>query len=139
MLEDCEGVTQDDIENAFGAHVADLVAAETSIVPEDATWKDKKQATIDKLVIADEEQLIVALSDKLSNIRQMKRDFDKIGNKLFERFHVTDKKMHAWYYRSLKDALEPVSRFEAYNEFSKLVDSVFGKKRMPKNEEKQSN
>ncbi len=139
VLEDCEGVTQDDIENAFGAHVADLVSAETCSASEDASWKERKQATLDQLVIADEEQLIVALSDKLSNIRAMKRDYDAIGNKLFERFSVTDKKMHAWYYRSLKDVLEPVSRFSAYTEFSKLVDSVFGRKRLPKNEEKQTN
>lgn len=139
VIEDCEGVTQDDIENAFGAHVADLVAADTNSVGAETDWKSAKQATIDKLVIADEEQLIVALSDKLSNIRQMKRDYDKIGIKLFERFNVTDKKMHAWYYRSLKEAFEPIARFEAYTEFSRLVDSVFGRKRASKNEEKQSN
>ena len=136
VLEDCEGVTQDDIENAFGAHVADLVSAETCSASEDASWKERKQATLDQLVIADEEQLIVALSDKLSNIRAMKRDHDAIGNKLFDRFSVTEKKMHAWYYRSLNSVFAPISRFAAYTEFTKLVDSVFGRVKKPKTEEK---
>ena len=136
VLEDCENVTQDDIENTFGAHVADLVAAETTVKDENTSWKEAKQQTIDRLVIADEEQLMVALADKLSNIRAIKRDYDVMGAKVFERFNVTDKKQHAWYYRSLRDAFEPLSRFAAYTEFSKLVDSVFGKIRKPKNEEK---
>ena len=136
VIEDCENVTQDDIENTFGAHVADLVAAETNSKDAGKSWKELKQETLDRLTIADEEQLIVALSDKLSNIRAMKRDHDAIGNKLFERFNVTDKKLHAWYYRSLKEVFAPISRFSAYTEFTKLVDSVFGKIRKPKTEEK---
>lgn len=134
-LEDCPNVTSEIIERDFGAHVADLVAFEseqrTDKAPE-LTWHARKQETLDRLREADEEQLMLTLADKLSNARALHRDYMVLKNELWERFNQTDKREQAWYYRSLVEALKPLSRFEAYTEFSKLVGAVFGYPRAAK-------
>ncbi len=127
-IEDCEGVTADEIERSFGAHVCDLVLFETNDKTS-ATWRESREKTIEKLKGADEEQLIVALGDKLSNARAIYRDYCAIGDRLFERFNQKDKSEHAWYYTSLAEALKPLSKYDAYAEFKKLTESVFGKSR----------
>ena len=48
---------------------------------------------------------IVALGDKLSNIRAIARDHAELGNALWNRFHAKDPKDHEWHYRGLADAL----------------------------------
>ncbi len=127
-LEDCEGVTADEIESAFGAQVCDLVLFET-MDKAGLTWREAREKAIEKLKSADEEQLIVTLGDKLSNARALYRDYTVIGDKLFERFNQKDKSEQAWYYASLAEALKPLSKFEAYTEFKKLTEAVFGKSR----------
>ncbi|MBQ3078910.1 MAG: HD domain-containing protein [Clostridia bacterium] len=138
----CEGVTQEVIETQFGAHVADLVAFDVSEDSADSR-KEMKQSALEKLSGADEEQLIITLSDELSNARSMKRDFDAIGDELFKRHNEADKKAYEKYYRSLTDALKSLDRFPAYKEFASITEAMFGKQRKrtarkPKNTEKHS-
>jgi len=70
---------------------------------------------------------IVALGDKLSNMRAIDRDLQGIGDKLWERFNVKDKNEHKWYYSGLVDSLSYLSEYNAYQEFKRLVDKVFDK------------
>ena len=136
-LEDCQSVTEEAIETEFGAHVAELVKAETEDKTGDAemTWQSRKQTALDRLKNADEEQLIVALSDKLSNLRQIARDYKKTGDEVWQRFNQKDKKQQAWYYRELLAAFKPLEAYDAYEEFSMLVKSVFGAKRTRKKQQ----
>ncbi len=130
-VEDCPDVTMDVIENSFGAHIADLVAFETEEKTENASesWRARKEDGLKRLKDADEEHLIVALADKLSNARAMHIDYLQAGDELFKRFNQTDKSEQAWYYHSLVDALATLSRFPAYAEFQTHVEAVFGKKK----------
>ena len=131
-VEDVSGVTVDAIEKTFGAHVAELVAFESHQPDPRLGWREHRQEFLDRLKSADEEQLILSLGDKLSNMRAISRDYALIKNDLWQRFSQKDKREYAWYYRSLAQALEPLSRFPAYQEFAKLVKSVFGTVRAPK-------
>lgn len=54
---------------------------------------------------------LVALGDKLSNARSLKRDYQMIGDKLWERFNMKDKRQQAWYYRGLCDSLKDMENF----------------------------
>ena len=131
-VEDCEGVTVEGIEKSFGSHVAELVAFESHPTDDQLSWRENRQAFLDRLKDADEEQMILSLGDKLSNMRAISRDYAVLKNELWKRFHQTDKREHAWYYRSLAQALLPISRFAAYQEFAKLVKNVFGTPRQTK-------
>ena len=128
-IEDTE-VTVEDIRREFGDRIADLVHAEsdqfTEGVSEEDSWHDRKQAAIDRLVAAPMDAKIVAMGDKLSNMRAIWRDYQVIGDELWNIFHVKDKASHEWHYRGLAASLSDLSDTFAYREFVRLVDEVFG-------------
>lgn len=139
-VEDCEGVTVETIEKTFGSHVAELVAFESQIKDPGMSWRESRQEFIDRLKTADEEHLILTLGDKLSNMRAISRDYAVMKNELWKRFSNSDKREYAWYYRSLAESLQPISGFDACQEFARLVKSVFGTPRLAKKvSEKQPN
>lgn len=119
----------DDIRREFGNRVADLVDAETSRdirgVSHIDSWQQRKQAAIDRLTTASRDAQIVALGDKLSNMRAIARDFRRIGNQVWQRFNMKDAALHAWYYQELVRCLATMSDTDAYQEFASLVKQVF--------------
>lgn len=132
-LEDT-ATTYDEILTLFGKRVADLVAGESEDKqagkPPAATWKDRKQKTIDELKNAGYESKLLVLADKLSNIRAMERDLEEKGEKLWDRFNQKDPRMHAWYYGSIADILsaDPVLKdTQACREYVQRVKATFGK------------
>ncbi|NLM19162.1 MAG: bifunctional (p)ppGpp synthetase/guanosine-3',5'-bis(diphosphate) 3'-pyrophosphohydrolase [Clostridiaceae bacterium] len=131
VVEDTD-VSIETIKSDFNEVIAELVAGESenkrSEQPAEETWKIRKQETLEFLKQAEENSKIVALSDKLSNIRAIKRDYMEIGDRLWDRFNQKDIKMHAWYYRSVKEALNELHNYEAWKEYSILVEEVFGDK-----------
>ena len=110
----------------FNWEVAHLVEAQSE--DKSKEWKERKQHTIDYLLFCNDiPAKIVSLSDKLANMRAMKRDYEQVGNRLWERFNVTEKSEHGWYYTSLLQCYDEIKETEAYKEFETLVQGVFGK------------
>ena len=122
-------VTVEQIRTEFGERVADLVAAESDEMPagisEEDSWHSRKQAAIDRLAKASREAKMVALGDKLSNMRAIARDFADQGDALWNLFHAKDPKDHEWHYRGLAEALKELDGTYAYQEFVKLINQVF--------------
>ena len=127
-------VTVEDIRSEFGERVAALVAEETDgipggtgadMLPEEATWYARKQAAMDRLSRASRDAKVVALGDKLSNMRAIARDYAVQGDGLWNLFHVKDKASHEWHYRGLADALRELSGTFAFKEFENLINQVF--------------
>lgn len=127
-IEDTD-VTVEDIRREFGDRVAELVHAEsdqfTEGVSEEDSWHDRKQAAIDRLRVAPHDAKIVAMGDKLSNMRAIWRDYQIKGDDLWQIFHVKDKASHEWHYRGLADSLSELSDTFAYQEFVTLINDVF--------------
>ncbi|MBR1406264.1 MAG: bifunctional (p)ppGpp synthetase/guanosine-3',5'-bis(diphosphate) 3'-pyrophosphohydrolase [Bacteroidales bacterium] len=130
VVEDTE-VTIEDIRTEFGDRIAGLVEAESDKfvegVSESDSWRSRKQAAIDRLAAAPEEVKMVAMGDKLSNMRAIARDYAVQGDRLWELFHVKDRASHEWHYRGLADSLRSLAGTPAYEEFERLIDQVFGK------------
>ncbi len=129
-IEDTE-VTYDQIREAFGERIADLVHAESDEMPEgkseEDSWHDRKQAAIDRLAAASYDAKIVAMGDKLSNMRAIWRDYRTKGDALWQIFHVKEKASHEWHYRGLAASLSELSDTFAYQEFVRLIEEVFEK------------
>ena len=126
-------VTQDEIRENFGERVAKLVASDSEDkrenLPPEVSWKIRKEETIDYVTkTPDIAEKMVALGDKLSNMRQMARDYARLGDELWERFNQKDKNEQAWYYRSMLNATKELADYGAWQEYKKLVDEVFGDK-----------
>ena len=124
-------VTVEQIRDLFGNRIAALVADESDEMPagvsEEASWHGRKQAAMDKLSRASHEAKMVALGDKLSNMRAIARDYAVQGDALWNIFHVKDRKDHEWHYRGLVDALRELDGTFAFQEFEQLINQVFSK------------
>ena len=123
--------TREDILRLFGARVAELVEAESENKREDQraedTWQIRKQETIDHLKTADRDAKLICLGDQLANLREISRDYERVGETLWERFNQKDPSMHGWYYRSLFEVLEKeFPGTEAVEEYRMRLKRVFG-------------
>ena len=94
-------------------------------VSEADSWHARKQAAIDRLTHASYDAKMVALGDKLSNMRAIARDYAEQGDGLWNLFHVKGRKEHEWHYRGLAEALRELRDTFAYKEFEQLIDQVF--------------
>ena len=123
-------VTVEQIRAEFGDRVAALVAAESDEMPEGVSeqdsWHSRKQAAIDRLSHASHDAKMVALGDKLSNMRAIARDYAVQGDGLWNLFHVKERSDHEWHYRGLADALRELDGTFAFQEFEQLINKVFG-------------
>ena len=124
-------VTIEDIRARFGDRVAALVQSESDVFiegqSEEDRWHARKHAAIDRLAAASHEAKMVALGDKLSNMRAIARDYAVKGDALWSLFHAKDPKDHEWHYRGLANSLKELSDTFAYKEFVSLIDQVFSK------------
>lgn len=130
-VEDTE-VTVDQIRAEFGERIAALVADESDTfeagVPEADSWHSRKRVAIERLARASHDAKIVALGDKLSNMRAIARDYAVKGDELWNIFHAKDPKDHEWHYRGLADSLRELEDTFAFKEFESLINQVFGAK-----------
>ncbi len=113
----------------FGPRVAKLVETETDqhfSADKALTWHQRKQESLNRLASASRDAMIVALGDKLSNMRGIAQDYAALGDELWQRFNVKAKADHAWRFRQLAEVLKPLGETFAYQEFRKLVEQVFG-------------
>ena len=126
------GISIDQVEEEFEARVANLVTGESEDkregLPAAETWRIRKEEAIEHIRSAEDPGVkIICLGDKLSNMRAMHRDFEELGDELWSRFNQKDPNQHAWYYRTLAEALEPVlAETAAWRELAAHIDAVFG-------------
>ena len=127
VMEDC-GVSFEALRERFGERVADLVRADSHNQGAfaEASWNARKREAVRKLEKASAELLLITLSDKLSNIRAIYRDYLRDGDDMFLKFNQTDKRRHAWYYRNCAALTKAVyGHTSAWREMNALVETVF--------------
>ena len=116
--------TIEQIEELFGPRVARLVHVETA--QKGASWRARREAQVERFRQSDRDSQIVALGDKLSNLRAIALDYRTLGDELWSRFHAPEgKKDIEWYYRSLADSLSALSDTAPYREFLALIEETF--------------
>ena len=124
-IEDCEGVTQRILAQEFSERVAYMVARESE--DKSRTWMERKRATIEYIRTAPREVQMIGLADKLSNMRDIDRDYPVAGEELWNRFRMKDKATIGWYYKGVRDALnDGFKRVPAYEEYCRLIRKNFG-------------
>ncbi len=129
VVEDTD-VELSELQDWFGERIAHYVSCETENkrrdLPPEATWKLRKEETLGFLrERADRNAKLLALADKLSNMRSIARDVVNLGDSLWERFHQKDKHMHGWMYRQAAEALSDLREYPAWQEYDWLIRKVF--------------
>ena len=124
-IEDCVDVTREEISREFSDRVAHLVVQESE--DKSKTWMERKGATIEHLKHAPREIQIIGLADKLSNMRDIDRDYPECGEELWNRFRMKDKNIIGWYYKGIRSSLQnSMNGMPAYEEYCALVEKHFG-------------
>ncbi|MDO4262177.1 MAG: HD domain-containing protein [Eubacteriales bacterium] len=129
VVEDTD-VTLQELAEYFGERIARYVSCETENKrreqsPE-STWMLRKQEMLTFLrETADRDAKMLALADKLSNLRSIERDVRSIGDRIWERFHQKAKEKHAWLYRQTAEALRELQDYPAWQEYDRLIRKVF--------------
>lgn len=122
--------TGEDIRKEFGERVASLVADESEDkmrhMSAADSWMLRKEATIEHLKNASLEVKMIALADKLSNMRDTLRDYSVKGDAIWLKFNQKDKSKHEWYHRSILDITSELAYTNAWKEYRELCDKVFG-------------
>jgi len=112
-----------DIEQNFGRYVAELVK-QASEPDKKASWKARKAHAIETLQKASSDAALVACADKLDNIKSMKREYEKIGERVWEKFNAS-KDDQKWYYDSLAEVFSRFAKEGAYAPiFSEFVSEA---------------
>ncbi|MCD7819161.1 MAG: HD domain-containing protein [Lachnospiraceae bacterium] len=121
-----------DIEMVFGYKVRELVIAETEYkmfdVPSADSWFVRKYWFLEGLHHAKREEKIITLSDKLSDMRTLAKDYEAVGEHLWERFNKKDARAQEWYYRSIAEALNEFNETDIWKEYDSLLLKVFGER-----------
>lgn len=122
-LEDTD-TTRKDIQERFGEHVLHFVEG-ASEPDKSASWEERKQHTLNFLKSAELEVRQLACADKLHNIRSIRRDVERFGNTVWNKFNrgYHDQR---WYFVGLADSLGYASRFELLEMFEEEVKNLFG-------------
>lgn len=121
-------VRLEQIEEAFGEEVADLVSAASEPNRSDS-WEKRKQHTLAFLETAPLEPLLISLADKLDNIRSIQEELDRDGDSMWDKFS-RGREQQRWYYEGLarhfSRRLEHGSGAALAEEFARRVNLVFG-------------
>ena len=122
-------VTVEMIRDEFGDRVASIVANESDTfekgVSEEDSWMSRKRTAMERLAKASLDVKIVALGDKLSNMRAIARDYSVMGDGIWNLFHMKDRGIHEWRFRGLADSLRELEDTFAFKEFERLINQVF--------------
>ena len=123
-IEDCDGITKELLAEQFSERVADIVSQESE--DKSKSWIDRKTITIKHLATAPMEVKMIGLADKLSNMRDINRDYPVCGEELWLRFRMQSKSMIGWYYKGIQFVLHDTFKgVAAYEEYCNLVEKNF--------------
>ena len=74
---------------------------------------------------ADHDTLLICFADHLSNLRELNRDREALGDQVWERFNQKDKEMQEWYYREIRSILCEEFDYESYEEIDEYTDLLY--------------
>ncbi|REJ37683.1 MAG: phosphohydrolase [Bacillota bacterium] len=120
-------VTLEEVRDHFGPAVAEIVAAcsEDKRLP----WEERKARMLETLTHAPLAVKLVACADKLHNIRDLRADYEQVGDRVWDRFN-RGRQHQEWYYRGLLDAFAEEIRDGIYptlfRALAEEVEAQFG-------------
>lgn len=121
--------TSSDIERLFDEQIAELVAYESENkrdnMPKEESWRVRKEEFLEHLATAPISAKMIALADKLSNVKAIKKDWEEIGDDIWNRFNVKDSRQHAWYYLSVAELTKELSGHTLWQEYQETCEQLF--------------
>ena len=127
-LEDCADVDLAMLRERFGDEVAGVVERCTDLLPGDrpdakSSWSLRKQSYLARLREADARTRLVAVCDKLHNLRSLVSDLRAGGRETLVRFNAKPEQIR-WYYESVRTWLCDGLPARLVDELDELLDTL---------------
>ncbi|MCC7162600.1 MAG: bifunctional (p)ppGpp synthetase/guanosine-3',5'-bis(diphosphate) 3'-pyrophosphohydrolase [Anaerolineae bacterium] len=120
-------VTLHEVREQFGENIARLVGGMTEPNRKDK-WEKRKQDMLDLFETASQDLLLLELADRLDNIREIRRDLERDGARVWERF-TRGYDQQKWVYLQFLDLfrrrLETTCGKQLIEEFDTNIRVVF--------------
>ena len=125
--------TAEQLRTDFSSDVLELVLfvtesnkeSTTSKEQKRLTWKSRKQHTLDICKTATNDQLLILLADKLSNLQSIKEDIIVIGDDIWSYFNAPKENV-CWYYRELNSIFrQRINNSRLFKLYDKVFMDVF--------------
>lgn len=124
-IEDQGGApTREAIRRRFGDAVTAIVdgCTDADTIPK-PSWRQRKEAYIARIPTASASVLLVTAADKLYNARSVLKDYQVLGEELWQRF-AGGKAGTLWYYRALVEALRTAASTPLVEELDRVVTQI---------------
>ena len=123
-------VTAEEILEQFGERIAFLVASETEdkrpYMSSSDSWKIRKEESLEELKNCNDTDVrILWLSDKLSNMRSLYRNFEKQGVSVFQLFNEKNPDEQKWYHSKVLEYTKELENYQAYKEYKYYFEKIF--------------
>jgi (p)ppGpp synthase/HD superfamily hydrolase len=124
-IEDQGGArTRAEIHRRFGDRVTEIVDGCTdSDTDPKPPWRQRKEAYIARIPRASKSVRLVSVADKLYNARSILKDYQLVGDSLWERF-TGGKEGSLWYYRAIVDAFRQTESHPLVDELDWVVGEL---------------
>jgi (p)ppGpp synthase/HD superfamily hydrolase len=124
-IEDQGGAqARSEIRRRFGDRVTEIVDGCTdSDTQPKPPWRERKEAYIAHIPHASKSVRLVSAADKLYNARSILKDYQLVGDSLWERF-TGGKDGSLWYYRAIVDAFRQTESHPLVDELDRVVEEL---------------
>jgi len=128
--------TAEQLKDDFGSDILELVLSATepdkdsttSKEQKRLTWKQRKQHTLDICQTATNDQLLVSLADKLSNLKSIKDDLIIMGDAIWSYFNAPKTDIY-WYFKEFGNITgQRIGNTRLFVLYDKLLKEVFPNK-----------
>jgi (p)ppGpp synthase/HD superfamily hydrolase len=120
--------TLDTIRHLFGDRVADIVFECSDSDATDPAQKlpsaERKRAYLEHLPSISSDALVVALADKVHNVRSILADYQQVGDAVWDRFNVGKEEQLKYYSRLLEIFRERSAPPRLTDEFGRVVGEL---------------
>jgi len=116
--------TREEIGRRFGDTVAQIVDGCTdSLTTPKPPWRERKEAYVAHIRHAPPSVRLVSAADKLHNARSILRDYQQLGESLWNRFNG-GKEGTLWYYHALVEAFKEAGTSPLVQELEHVVSEI---------------
>ncbi|MFZ2205370.1 MAG: HD domain-containing protein [Minisyncoccia bacterium] len=116
-------VTKEILAEKFGQNVADLVLSVTE-QGISLTWEERKKEALEHIKNFSNDSVMLKSGDIISNVSEIKDDFDKDGNKMFDRFFASKERTLEVYKNVAKELLIKWPESPLADDLQKILEKI---------------
>jgi (p)ppGpp synthase/HD superfamily hydrolase len=123
IFEDSDA-TEQEVKEKFGEEILTLVKA-VSEPDKSIPWKQRKQQAIDEIRCLEEEELAIALAEKIQNVNSMTYVIERLGEQAWNSFSANKHEQHWFYEHYFEETKKHCPDAKLLPEFEESLNKLF--------------